>query len=169
MLAPTSSTAVTPRRVGQLATAAGRSSPPAMRSSSLEMAISAPVLPPETAAAASPRFTDSTQFQRLEPLPRRSARAGFSSLVMRWSVWRTSLSARTAARLGQFRRDGGLVAMQQETHLASRQPLQGEFGAGHGYGRAMIPAHRIDRDHKRSGHGSTKIPVRANRPKRPGR
>ena len=96
MLAPTSSTAVTPFRVGQLATAAGRSSPPAMRSRCLEMTIRAPVLPPDTAAAASPRFTASTVFQRLDPLPRRKATVGFSSLVMTWSVWRTSAAARTA-------------------------------------------------------------------------
>ena len=97
-LALTSSTAVTPRRVGQLATMAGRSRPTAMRRISLEMAIRAPVLPAETTAWASPSRTASMAFQRLEPLPRRSAVAGFSSLAMTSSVWRTSQAARAAGR-----------------------------------------------------------------------
>jgi len=90
ILAPTSSTAVTPRRVGQPATIAGRSDPPSIRRISFEMAIRAPVLPPEIAACASPARSASTAFQRLVPLPRRSAWAGFSSPEMTVPVCRMS-------------------------------------------------------------------------------
>ena len=93
MLAPTSSTVVRPRRVGQLATSAGRSISPIMRSSSMEMALKAPVLPDETAARASPDCTDSMAFHIEVPLPRRMAWAGFSSMATTVSVWRTSQSA----------------------------------------------------------------------------
>ena len=105
MLAPTSSTAVTPRRVGQLATMAGRSSPCAdMRRISLEIAINAPVLPAETTAAASPAFTASMAFQRLEPLPRRIAVAGFSSMATTFSVCRISqTSSPSPARVSSAR------------------------------------------------------------------
>ena len=61
-----------------------------MRSSSLEMAIRAPVLPAETTAPASPVLTASMAFHRLEPLPRRMAWAGFSSIATTLSVWRIS-------------------------------------------------------------------------------
>ena len=43
--------------VGSKAASAGRSMPGMVRSASLAIAISAPVLPPETAACASPSFT----------------------------------------------------------------------------------------------------------------
>ncbi len=99
MLAPTSSTAVTPFKVGQLATMAGRSrSLETIRRISLEIAIRAPVLPAESAACASPWRRDSTAFHRLEPLPRRRAWAGFSSMAMTRAVWRMS---QTSAALGQ--------------------------------------------------------------------
>jgi len=94
ILAPTSSTAVWPLKLGQLATMAGRSSPGAdMRRISLEIAIRAPVLPAETTPPASPVFTASTAFHRLEPLPRRMAWAGFSSMATTFSVWRISATA----------------------------------------------------------------------------
>ena len=55
-----------------------RSRSPAVRNSSREMAISAPVLPAETAARASPDLTLSTAFHIDEPLPRRIACAGLA-------------------------------------------------------------------------------------------
>ncbi len=60
------------------------------------MAIRAPVLPPETAAWASPSFTASTAFHRLEPLPRRRAWAAFSSAAITLSQPRTSQAALAA-------------------------------------------------------------------------
>ncbi len=99
-LAPTSSTVLTPRRVGQPAPIAGRSrSAETIRRISLEMAMRAPVLPAETAALASPARIASTAFHRLVPLPRRSAWAGLSSMPMTRSVWRISLAARAAGCL----------------------------------------------------------------------
>ena len=87
-----------PRNVGQLATRAGRSRAPAMRSCRREMAISAPVLPAETAAAASPVRTLSTAFHIDEPLPRRMAWAGLASMAMTLSEGRISQSPASAAR-----------------------------------------------------------------------
>ena len=58
--APTSSTIEKPRSVGHRQASAGRSTPEIMRRQIFDMAISAPVLPAETATSASPFFTAST-------------------------------------------------------------------------------------------------------------
>ena len=76
-LAPTSSTAVTPLQ----GRPAGHDGRPLqirrdIRRISLEIAIRAPVLPAETAAAASPCFTASTAFHMEVPLPRRMRLGG---------------------------------------------------------------------------------------------
>ncbi len=59
MLAPTSSTMDLPRVVGHMAAIAGRSTWGIVRKQILDMAMSAPVLPAETVASASPVFTAS--------------------------------------------------------------------------------------------------------------
>ena len=51
----------------------------------IEMAISAPVLPAETEAFARPSFTASSALHMDDPLPRRRAWLGFMSLVILWS------------------------------------------------------------------------------------
>src|SRR3569623_1477071 len=94
MLAPTSRKVVMPRGVGMLVTSAGRSRSALIRRIKSEMAIRAPVLPEETAAAASPSRTASTAFHIEVPLPRRSAWAGFSSMATTMSVSRISTRAR---------------------------------------------------------------------------
>jgi len=53
---------------------------------SFEIAISAPVLPADTAACASPAFTASSAIHMLEPFARRSAWLGFSCMETTWSV-----------------------------------------------------------------------------------
>ena len=80
-VAPTSSTMLSPRSVGQMAAIAGRSIPGIGLRQNFAMAISAPVLPAETAAPASPSFTAWTarhmeDFQR----PLLSAWLGLSSM-----------------------------------------------------------------------------------------
>ena len=88
-----------PLTVGQSAAIAGRSISPSGRKINFDMAISAPVLPPETAAAASPDFTASIAIHMLEPLPRRSAALGFSSEAIARSVWTARARAASAGCL----------------------------------------------------------------------
>jgi hypothetical protein len=85
-LAPTSSTTQKPFGVGQLAAIAGRCTLASMRSSTLEIAISAPVLPAERATCASPAFTEATAFHMLEPRLRRIASDGLSVIDTKVSV-----------------------------------------------------------------------------------
>ena len=97
-LAPTSRTEVTPRKVGQLATRAGRSMSPAIRSNRRDIAIRAPVLPAETAAVDSPERTLSTAFHMEVSLPRRMACAGLASLLITPVAGRTSLTLATSGK-----------------------------------------------------------------------
>ena len=57
--APTSSTIDSPRKVGHSAAIAGRSMPGSVLRLNFDIAISAPVLPPDTTMSASPFFTAS--------------------------------------------------------------------------------------------------------------
>ena len=59
IVAPTSSTMLSPRMVGHMAAIAGRSTCAIVRRQNFAMAISAPVLPAETTTSASSFFTDS--------------------------------------------------------------------------------------------------------------
>ena len=59
MVAPRSSTTESPRAVGHIAAIAGRSIPGNMRRQNRAIAVSAPVLPAETATSASPFLTAS--------------------------------------------------------------------------------------------------------------
>ena len=91
MVAPTSSTTLSLRRVGQIAAIAGREMPGSVFSTKRAMAISAPVLPAETAASASPVRTASiASHMLLLPRPWRSAWLGLASMVTNTSVWRIS-------------------------------------------------------------------------------
>ena len=82
-LAPRSSTTDIPLDVGSGEAMAGRSTPGTIRSSTLASAISAPVLPAEITACASPSFTASiARRMELSRLPPRRALAGLSSPEM---------------------------------------------------------------------------------------
>jgi hypothetical protein len=70
--------------------------------------------------------------------------AGFSSIEMALSVWRTSLTARRVRALGQLGVQLGFVAMQQEADVG--KALGGQRHGGHDHGRAVIPAHGVDRN-----------------------
>ncbi len=87
MVAPTSSTMISDRSVGQMAEIAGREMPSMVLRQNVAMAISAPVLPPEIATAASPSLTD-WMAAHIDELPRplRKAWLGLSSMVMTVSL-----------------------------------------------------------------------------------
>ena len=81
MEAPTSRTTDWPRSVGQRQASAGRSTRAMVRRQIFAMAISAPVLPAETATSASPFFTASIASHMEETRrPWRSAWLGLSSM-----------------------------------------------------------------------------------------
>ncbi|MNL71063.1 hypothetical protein D3C87_1961580 [compost metagenome] len=66
MVAPTSSTMLSPVDVGQIAAIAGRSIVAMVRRQNFAMAISAPVLPADTTTSALPVFTASMLRHMLE-------------------------------------------------------------------------------------------------------
>ena len=68
---------------------AGRSIPGTVRSTTFDIAISAPVLPAETTQCALPSATASIASRMLERLPERSACEGFASPLTASSVWCT--------------------------------------------------------------------------------
>ena len=78
---------------------AGRSTPGALRSASMESAISAPVLPQEITTGDSPAFTAASALHMLVPWALRRTLDGLSSMATTPSAWRTSL--RPASR-GSF-------------------------------------------------------------------
>ena len=87
IVAPTSSTTLSPRNVGQMAAIAGRSMPAMVRRQNFAIAISAPVLPAETRRRPRRFLTASIafhidDFQR----PWRSAWLGLSSILTAMSV-----------------------------------------------------------------------------------
>ena len=100
IVAPRSSTTESPRRVGHTAAIAGRSMPGSMRRLNRAIAISAPVLPADTATSASPFLTASIASHIEEVLrPRRSAWLGLSSMLTATSVWKTRETAFSAGCL----------------------------------------------------------------------
>ncbi|MDF9794019.1 hypothetical protein M2440_004720 [Methylorubrum extorquens] len=91
MVAPTSSTTLSPRTVGHRQAMAGRSIPAMVLRQIFDIAIKAPVLPAETAAWASPSRT-AWIARHIEDLPRpwRTAWLGLSSMAIETVVWRIS-------------------------------------------------------------------------------
>src|SRR6185312_14842609 len=92
MVAPTSSTTLSLRTVGQIAAIAGRSMVAMVRRQNFDIAISAPVLPAETQASDVSVLTASIafhidDFQR----PCRSAWLGLLSIFTAISQWTNSL------------------------------------------------------------------------------
>ena len=153
MLAPTSSTAVDAAR-GSASWPRGPAAPgrPAMRRISREMAISAPVLPAETAACASPVLTP----------PRRSTS---SALAAAHGLGRLVVHGDHAFRRGGLRTRSArpgfapgppaspLLAVQQEAEAPGAAGLQSLRHPGNDDRRAVVAAHGVDRDHQWVGHG----------------
>ena len=89
--------------------------PGSMRRQNRAIAISAPVLPAETATSASPFFTASIASHIDEVLrPRRSAWLGLSCMLTATSVWMTRETAFSAGCLASCGFDQRAVAEQQE-------------------------------------------------------
>ena len=87
MVAPTSSTIDSPRSVGHIAAIAGRSIGAIVCRQNFAIAISAPVLPAETAQSASPVFTASIACHIEETRrPARKAWLGLSVILTATSV-----------------------------------------------------------------------------------
>ena len=127
-------------------------------SSNLAMAMSAPVLPAETATSASPFLTASMashieDFQR----PLRSAWLGLSSILIATSVWTTRDSRLEPRPRVEQRLDHRAVAEQQELDVGMAPERQ--FGARHDHRCPMVSPHGVERDADFLGHGAT-IPRR---------
>ncbi len=152
--APTSSTTDSPLSVGQSAAMAGRSMPGSIFRLKRAIAISAPVLPAETATSASPFFTASMashidDFQR----PWRSAWLGLSSMRMATSVWTTrerALQPRQAVE--QRARSRRLSPNSMNSMSGWRVSEMSAPGSDHR--RAMVAAHGVERDADLIGHGT---------------
>ena len=100
MVAPTSRTIDCPRKVGQIAASAGRSICCIVRRQNFAMAISAPVLPADTATSASPFFTASSAIHMDDVRrPWRSAWLGLSPICTETDEWTTR---ETPASAGYF-------------------------------------------------------------------
>ena len=142
--------------VGHTAAIAGRSMPGSVRRQNRAIAISAPVLPAETATSASPFLTASIASHIDETLrPRRSAWLGLSCMLTATSVWITLRRRLQRRMLGQFGLDQRAVAEQQK--FAVGMPGQRNRGAGNDDRCAEIATHGVKRDsnllrHERPGN-----------------
>ena len=92
--------------------------PGSIRRLNRAIAISAPVLPAETATSASPFLTASIASHMDDVLrPRRSAWLGFSSMLMAMSAWNTREISFSAGCCASWALISGAVAEQQEFHV----------------------------------------------------
>ena len=143
MVAPTSSTTISVRSVGQIAAMAGREIPSIGRRQKVAIAISAPVLPPDTATSASPSLTDCSAAHIDElPLPLRSAWEGFSSIEMTLSQCTILECGFSSAIFVEQRREFGFPAMENEADIAPFTERQQSTVNRHL--RADIAAHGVD-------------------------
>ncbi len=130
--------------------------PGIVRRQNRAIAISAPVLPAETATSASPFFTASIASHIDEFLrPRRSAWLGLSCMLTVTSVWMTRETAFSAGYLASCGVDQRAVAEQQK--FAVGMPGQRDRGAGNDDRCADIATHGVKRDsnllrHERPGN-----------------
>ncbi len=156
MVAPRSSTTESPRAVGHTAANAGRSIPGSMRRQNRAIAISAPVLPAETATSASPFLTASMASHIDEVLrPRRSAWLGLSCMLTATSVWMTREAAFIAGCLASCASINRAIAEQQKFGVGMSG--QRNRGAGNDDRCADIATHGVKRDsnllrHERPGN-----------------
>ena len=107
MVAPTSSTTLSPRIVGQIAAIAGRSMVAMVRRQNFDIAISAPVLPAEMQASRGARL------DRFDRLPHRRLPAAMAQRLARLVVHPDrDLAMEEFADLGQFGKFGEFGAHQ---------------------------------------------------------
>ncbi len=106
IVAPTSSTMHSLLTVGHSAAIAGRSIAAMVRRQNFDIAISAPVLPADTQASASPFLTASMAFHMDDfQRPWRSAWLGLSSMRTATSQWWNSLAPASRGWLSKYRLD----------------------------------------------------------------
>ena len=96
---------------------AGRSTPGRVLSTTLAIAISAPVLPAETAAAAAPSFTALIASRMLVLRPCRRATEGLASPATESGVWCTVDRSRSLGCGGEQRLEPRPIAEQQEAQV----------------------------------------------------
>ena len=143
-----------PLSVGHSAAIAGRSMPGSIFRLNLAIAISAPVLPADTATSASPFLTASMashieDFQR----PLRSAWLGLSSIRTATSVC-TSRAA--ALSCGWAASSGSILARSpNRMNFAVGMLRQRQLRARNDHGGPMVAPHGVERDADLLGHGST--------------
>ena len=143
-----------PLSVGHSPAIAGRSMPGSIFRLNLAIAISAPVLPAETATSASPFLTASMashidDFQR----PLRSAWLGLSSIRTATSVW-TMRQASPQPGMGREQRlDPGRSPTRMK--LVSGCWRSARAAPADDHGRAMVTPHGVERDADLLGHGLT--------------
>ena len=118
----------------------------------LASAISAPVLPAETARSASPRLTasiasDIEDFQR----PWRSAWLGLAFIAMATSVWMTREAALSCGPRVEQRLDQRAVAEQQE--FDAGMAVERNLRPGNDHGRTKVAPHGVERDTNLIRHG----------------
>ncbi len=128
--------------------------PGIIRRLNFAIAISAPVLPADTATSASPFLTASMashidDFQR----PLRSAWLGLSSIRTATSVW----TSRQAALSCGWAASSGSIRAWSPNRMNSRVGMlrQRQRGAGHDHRGSMVTPHGVERDADLLGHGST--------------
>ena len=149
--APRSSTIDAPRSVGHSAAIAGRSIPGIVLRLNFAIAISAPVLPADTATSASPFFTASMashidDFQR----PLRSAWLGLSSIWTTTSLWTSREAACSRGRAASSGATTRLVAKQEKLDVGV--PGQRQLGAWNDHAAPVVTPHGVERDADFSGH-----------------
>ena len=144
IVAPTSSTIDSPRRVGHIAASAGRSISGSMCRQTLAIAIRAPVLPAETAQSASPFFTASIA-RHIEEVrrPDRSAWLGLSVILIATSQWTTVALAASRAMRGEQGRDFLLVAEKEKAHVGPA--FERDRRRRDDDRRPVIAAHHVER------------------------
>ena len=140
IVAPTSSTTLSPRRVGQIAAIAGRSIVAMVRRQNFAIAISAPVLPADTQTSASPFLTASIafhidDFQR----PWRSAWLGLSSIRTAISQWENSLASAELRQPGKDRPHDLLLPEDEEADIGAPRQRPSSRPAGPRSGRDRRP------------------------------
>ena len=156
-------------RVGHCPAIAGRSTPGMVVSTSLAMAIRAPVLPAETTKSASPFCTASIDSHMLDPRPRRSAWLGLSAHLHHRVGVDDGGALHERRMLLQKRLDAGFVAEKQEPHAG--MALEGDGGTRHDDGRACVSPHGVKRYGSRCCHdplsAAVSVTRRPHRPSRP--
>ena len=159
MLAPRSRTTTGRAAAGITEAMAGRSMPGSVFSTILAMAISAPVLPAETAAAASPSLTALMARRMLVLRPWRSAVEGLASPATASGVCRTAALCRSCGWLASS--GSSRCASPNRRNARSGCLLERQGCTLDDDSRCRIPAHGVERDGEAHGQRNPVVVVMA--------